>query len=119
MFLRDTWYAVAWDSEIKHAPFARTVCGEPIVLYRQMNGAISCFEDCCPHRLLPLSMGYLQGEHLVCKYHGLEFSECGQCVWMPGQEGVRKDFNVRTYPIAEKHRFVWVWICLLYTSRCV
>jgi vanillate O-demethylase monooxygenase subunit len=29
---------------------------------------------------------------------------------MPGQEGVRKDFNVRTYPIAEKHRFVWVWI---------
>ena len=61
MFLPDTWYAVAWDSEIKHAPFARTVCGEPIVLYRQMNGAISCFEDCCPHRLLPLSMGYLQG----------------------------------------------------------
>jgi vanillate O-demethylase monooxygenase subunit len=110
MFMQDFWYAVAWDFEIKSAPFARTVCGEPIVLYRQMNGSLSAFEDCCPHRLLPLSLGYLKGDHLVCKYHGLEFDEGGKCVWMPGQEGVRKDMVIRTYPVAEKYRFVWVWI---------
>jgi vanillate O-demethylase monooxygenase subunit len=110
MFLKDVWYAFAWDSEIKHAPLARTICGVPIVLYRQTNGAISAFEDCCPHRLLPLSKGYLKGDHLVCKYHGLEFDACGECVWMPGQEGVRKETKIQTYPVAEKHRFVWVWI---------
>jgi vanillate monooxygenase len=110
MFLRDVWYAVAWDHEIKHAPFGRTVCGEPIVLYRQTNGALSAFEDCCPHRLLPLSKGYLKGDHLVCKYHGLEFDECGQCVWMPGQQGIHKDARMQVYPVAERHRFVWVWI---------
>jgi vanillate O-demethylase monooxygenase subunit len=110
MFLRNFWYAIAWDSDIKHAPFARTVCGERIVLYRQTNGQISAFEDCCPHRLLPLSMGFLKGEHLVCKYHGLEFDECGRCVWMPGQEGVRKDVNIAVYPVVERHRFVWIWI---------
>jgi phenylpropionate dioxygenase-like ring-hydroxylating dioxygenase large terminal subunit len=58
MFLRNLWYAVAWDHEIKHAPFARTVCGGPIVFYRQTSGSIFAFEDCCPHRLLPLSKGY-------------------------------------------------------------
>ncbi len=46
MFLRDFWYAAAWDHEIKHAPFARTICGEPIVFYRQTNSALSAFEDC-------------------------------------------------------------------------
>jgi vanillate O-demethylase monooxygenase subunit len=65
MFLQDYWYAVAWDHEIKRSPFGRVVCGEPIVLYRQTSGALSAFEDCCPHRLLPLSKGFLQGEHLV------------------------------------------------------
>lgn len=110
MFLRDSWYAVAWDHEIKHAPFGRVVCNEPIVFFRQTNGALSAFEDCCPHRLLPLSKGYLQGDHLVCKYHGLEFNECGQCVWMPGQAGVHKEAKIGVYPVVEKHRFVWVWI---------
>ncbi|MFZ3217148.1 MAG: aromatic ring-hydroxylating dioxygenase subunit alpha [Candidatus Acidiferrales bacterium] len=110
MFLKEFWYAFAWDSEVKHAPLARTICDEPLVVYRQTNGAISAFEDCCPHRMLPLSKGYLKGDHLVCKYHGLEFDACGECVWMPGQEGVRKDAKIRTYAVAEKHRFVWVWI---------
>jgi vanillate O-demethylase monooxygenase subunit len=110
MFLQNYWYAVAWDHEIKRAPFGRVVCGEPIVLYRQTSGALSAFEDCCPHRLLPLSKGFLQGDVLVCKYHGLKFNAFGDCVWMPGQEGIHKDTKIRTYPVAEKHRFVWVWI---------
>ena len=42
MLLRDPWYAAGWDPEIKHAPFARTVCGEPIVFYRQTNCELSC-----------------------------------------------------------------------------
>jgi vanillate monooxygenase len=80
MLVRDFWYAVAWDSEVKRAPFSRTVCGEPIVIYRRTDGELSAFEDCCPHRLLPLSKGFLQDDHLICKYHGLRFNECGQCV---------------------------------------
>jgi vanillate O-demethylase monooxygenase subunit len=110
MFLPDFWYAAAWDHEIKHAPFGRTICGEPIVFYRQTNGALSAFEDCCPHRLLPLSKGYLPGDQLICKYHGLTFNACGQCEWMPGQQGVHKDAKIGVYRVAEKHRFVWVWI---------
>jgi vanillate monooxygenase len=44
MFLRDYWYAVAWDHEIKRAPFGRVVCGEPLVLYRQTGGEVSAFD---------------------------------------------------------------------------
>jgi phenylpropionate dioxygenase-like ring-hydroxylating dioxygenase large terminal subunit len=33
MFLRDHWYAVAWDHDIKHTPFARSICGEAIVVF--------------------------------------------------------------------------------------
>ena len=109
-FLRNFWYAVAWDFEIKRVPFGRTVCGEAIVLYRQTNGALSAFEDCCPHRLLPLSRGLVEGDQLVCRYHGLTFDACGQCVSVPGQQGVHRQAKIVVYPVAERHRMVWVWI---------
>ena len=44
MFLKNQWYAVAWDHELKRTPLGRTVCGEPMVLYRQVSGALSAFE---------------------------------------------------------------------------
>ncbi len=44
MFLRNYWYAVAWDGEIKYVPFGSTLCGEPIVLYRRTNGTLSALE---------------------------------------------------------------------------
>ena len=80
MLLQNYWYAVAWDHEITRAPFGRIVCGEPIMLYRQTSGALLAFEDCCPHRLLPLFKGFLEGDTLVCKYHGLKFNPRGECI---------------------------------------
>lgn len=62
MLLKNAWHAVAGNHESKHAPLARAVCREPIVLCRRMNGAFSAFEDCCPHRVLPLAKGFLESK---------------------------------------------------------
>ena len=110
MFLQNHWYAVAWDYEIKQAPFPRTICGEDIVFYRKPDRSLVALEDCCPHRLLPLSAGRVQGEHIVCGYHGLTVDCTGACVSMPQQANLAGENMVRSYPIAERHRFVWVWI---------
>ncbi len=110
MFLQNYWYAVAWDHEIKQVPFPRTICSEEIVFYRKPDRSLVALEDCCPHRLLPLSAGRVQGEHIVCGYHGLTIDCTGACVSMPQQENMAGENMVRAYPIAELHRFVWVWI---------
>ena len=34
----NAWYAAAWDVDIKHALFPRTICGKHVVIYRQGNG---------------------------------------------------------------------------------
>jgi vanillate O-demethylase monooxygenase subunit len=110
MFLTNYWYVVAWDYEIKQEPFARTVCGEPIVLYRKPDRSLAALEDCCPHRMLPLSKGRVKGELIVCGYHGIELDSTGQCVHMPNMERTPTGVRARAYPVAERHRFVWVWI---------
>jgi len=41
--------------------------------YFDVFGAPVALEDACWHRLMPLSLGRMEGDHLVCRYHGLAF----------------------------------------------
>jgi len=110
MFLMNHWYAAAWDQDIKQGPFARTICNEDIVFYRKPDRTVVALEDMCPHRLLPLLEGKVKGEHIECGYHGLTLDCSGKCISMPLQENLTGKKLVKTYPVVERHRFVWVWM---------
>jgi vanillate O-demethylase monooxygenase subunit len=79
-------------------------------LYRKVDGTAVALEDACWHRLLPLSKGWLNGDDVTCGYHGLVFNADGRCVFMPSQDTINPSACVRSYPIVEKHRFVWLWL---------
>jgi len=110
MFLKNSWYAAAWGREVGRDLLARTILGEPIVLYRTQGGTPVALEDRCCHRHLPLSMGRLEGDALRCGYHGLKFDAAGACVEIPGQETVPPQARVRAYPLVEKWHWVWIWM---------
>jgi vanillate O-demethylase monooxygenase subunit len=86
------------------------ILGEPIVLFRAEDGTPVAFEDRCPHRHLPLSMGRLVGDTLQCLYHGLRFGRDGRCVYIPGQEHIPQAAKVRCYPVVERYRWIWIWM---------
>jgi phenylpropionate dioxygenase-like ring-hydroxylating dioxygenase large terminal subunit len=110
-FIRDRWYVAGWDAEIDRTPLARTICGEPIVLYRRLDRSIVALHDACPHRMLPLSMGIKEGDNLRCRYHGLLVGGDGACLEMPiKSDPVNPKVRVASYPTVERYRFVWVWI---------
>jgi len=109
-FPLNAWYAVAWDVDVNRELFSRTICGKQLVFYRKLDGTPVALKDACWHRLLPLSQGALSGDNVVCGYHGLEFDDTGRCVYMPSQDTINPSACVQTYPIVEKHRFIWVWL---------
>ena len=110
IFPLNAWYAVAWSHEVgQRELLARTICNRKIALWRKADNTIAAIEDACWHRLLPLSMGWLENENVVCRYHGLAFDGQGQCTRMPGQEKPTASAKVRGYPALERHRFVWIW----------
>lgn len=108
-FPLDAWYAAAWDVEVGRSLLPRTLCNRKIVLYRRRDGTAAALEDACWHRLAPLSKGRLDGDNVVCGYHGLAYNAQGRCVFMPSQETINPSACVRSYPVAEKHRFIWIW----------
>lgn len=108
MHPRNTWYVACTPQEIDGKPLGRTVCNERLVFYRGPQGQAVALEDWCPHRGAPLSLGQVVEGKLVCGYHGLEMGCDGKTIAMPGQR-VRGFPPVRSFPVVERHGFVWLW----------
>jgi len=110
-WITNAWYVAAWDAEVDRSPIARTICGVPVVLYRKLDRSVVALRDACPHRLLPLSMGIKEGDSIRCRYHGLKLGPDGVAEEMPLKtDRVNAGVCVESFAVAEKHRFLWIWI---------
>ncbi|SEG81137.1 vanillate O-demethylase monooxygenase subunit [Actinacidiphila yanglinensis] len=111
-FVRNQWYVAAYGSEIGHELFGRTVCGEPILFWRTEAGEVTAMAEHCVHRRFPLSRSpsRLDGDRVVCGYHGFTYGPDGVCVSVPGQRRVPRTARLASYPVREQDAFVWVWI---------
>jgi vanillate O-demethylase monooxygenase subunit len=109
-FARNQWYVAAYTHEIGRELLARTILGEPIVFYRTQSGAAVGLADRCVHRRYPLSESRLEGDTIVCGYHGFTYDRGGTCVFVPGQQRIPRTARVASYPVVEQDSFVWVWI---------
>jgi phenylpropionate dioxygenase-like ring-hydroxylating dioxygenase large terminal subunit len=111
--LRNIWWMAMWSHDLAPGEMvARRIMDEPLVFYRTENGTPAAVHDRCPHRWAPLSKGkLLPGDRLQCPYHGLEFDQHGVCVKNPHPNyKIPSTMRVRTYPLAEKHAAIWIWM---------
>lgn len=111
MYLRNCWYVAGWSRTYGHALIAQKILGEDIVLFRTQDGRPVAMEDACPHRKLPLSMGQLDGDAVVCGYHGLTFDCTGRCTDSPTQRGMTpRRATVAVYPVVDRYDLLWIWM---------
>ncbi|HLH75250.1 MAG TPA: aromatic ring-hydroxylating dioxygenase subunit alpha [Candidatus Binataceae bacterium] len=110
MFLRNYWYVAAASQEVSQTPLGRIILNEPVVIFRTAAGIAAALEDRCCHRHAPLHLGRVVGEHLQCGYHGLEFDRSGRCALIPAQEHIPPTARVKSYPVVERYRWLWIWM---------
>ncbi|MEU1166027.1 Rieske 2Fe-2S domain-containing protein, partial [Streptomyces sp. NPDC005921] len=88
-FARNQWYVAAYSEEVGRELLGRTILGEPLVFYRaEEDGAPVALSDRCVHRRYPLSESGLDGDRIVCGYHGFTYDRTGACVYVPGQKRI-------------------------------
>ena len=110
--LRHHWYPVAEVDDIAPGPRKVTLLGEDLVLYRS-GDAIVAAPDRCPHREAPLSIGRVEGDSLLCAYHGWGFGEGGACVSVPSSgEGAAVPPTAHLPCVHVRERYGLVWIAL-------
>jgi vanillate O-demethylase monooxygenase subunit len=110
-YVRDCWYVAAWSHEVEaQGLFSRTILGEPILLMRTAEGTVVAMDNRCCHRGAPLSIGRREGDYVRCMYHGLKYDAAGRCVEVPGQAQVQPTLRLKTFPVIERNRWVFVWM---------
>lgn len=104
------WYVAGFSSELGNAVVARTFLGRRIVMLRDSSGQAQALSGICPHRMMPMEEGKLEGDRLSCGYHGLTFDvHDGKCVQSPTSKRL-PECGLVSYPLREVGPLLWIWL---------
>jgi len=109
-FIYDEWYVVAFAAELDRTLRRRKILGRNIVLFRTLSGKPVALDDRCIHRSFPLSRSTLDGDTVVCGYHGMRYDALRACIEIPSQATCPKGVGIRAYPLIERGPLVWIWM---------
>jgi phenylpropionate dioxygenase-like ring-hydroxylating dioxygenase large terminal subunit len=108
------WYPALRSADLRE-PALTTLLGIPMLLGRKRDGRLFAMRDLCPHRGIPLSAGWFDGDTVQCKYHGWRFEPCsGQCEEIPSLTShdslePTKIF-ANSFPVVEQDGYAWVYV---------
>ena len=114
--LYDDWYPALRTDTLRAGKLATAMLLDiPLVLGRRTDGRVFAMRDSCPHRGIPLSYGWFDGNRVTCRYHGWEFEPCsGQCALIPSLSSHDHLDATRIYatafPCEERDGHAWVFI---------
>ena len=108
--LLNCWYVAGLSNSISRNITSRRLLGTDVALYRTLAGEPVAVRNRCPHRSFPLAKGRLEGDLLVCGYHGMQFDRSGRCVNMPSMPITPSNASVRSFPVVENAPLVWIWM---------
>ena len=108
--LAQFWYPVAFSSDVNGQPFAARLLDERLVLYRVSGGTLVAAKDLCFHRGAPMSLGRVEGDEIVCAYHGLRYDASGRCTCIPAHPrgAISPRLRLHTFPVREACGLIWV-----------
>ncbi|MGB3573841.1 MAG: Rieske 2Fe-2S domain-containing protein, partial [Phormidesmis sp.] len=98
------WYPIAFSYEVTDQPVSATLLDQRLVIWRSQAG-LSVANDICLHRGIPLSMGHVEADQLICKYHGFHYGSSGQCTKIPANPNAKipAKLCLKTYPVQEAY----------------
>ena len=111
--LRRAWFPVARVQDLGRPRRVRLL-GETLAVFLEASGTPRVTADRCAHRGASLADGHVDGDRIVCPYHGWQWrGEDGRCAHIPslGEDGgIPPRAAVSAYRAEE--RWGLVWCCL-------
>jgi phenylpropionate dioxygenase-like ring-hydroxylating dioxygenase large terminal subunit len=81
-----------------------------MVAWRSASGQVAVFDAYCEHLGAHLGFGgHVEGENLVCPFHGWEWNREGRNVCIPYEKHPNRGRRIRSYPVVERNQAVWIW----------
>ncbi len=111
--LRSCWHPVAFATDLTaKKPLGVTLLDEPVAIWRGAEeGQLHAVKDLCIHRGTALSLGWTDGDQIVCPYHGWRYRANGVCAAIPQLEDASKvpaKARIDAYSCQERYGLIWV-----------
>jgi nitrite reductase/ring-hydroxylating ferredoxin subunit len=105
----DGWFCLGFSAELQPGKvLTRPFMEEEVVLYRTRSGLVRAVRPYCPHLGAHLGAGgKIDGENLVCAFHGFAFGPDGFCVQTP--YGTPPRAKLEHYTVREINGMIYVW----------
>ena len=110
-YMRNFWQPVFRAEDLKPG-WAKPIkiMGEQFTLYRGDEGKPHVVDFRCPHRQTQLSVGWVEGDCIRCRFHGWKFDSSGQCIEQPAEkESFAEKIRIRSCPTQEYLKLIFVY----------
>src|SRR5262245_45409932 len=86
------------------------IMGEDFTLYRGESGKAHVVAQRCAHRGAQLSIGWVEGDDIRCRFHGWAYDAAGQCIDQPAEpEPFCRKIEIAAYPTEEQLGLVFAY----------
>jgi phenylpropionate dioxygenase-like ring-hydroxylating dioxygenase large terminal subunit len=103
----ESWFPLLMENQLKQKPLSVRLMDQSLVVVR-LAGKIKCFLDVCPHRMMPLSLGRIEGNNLACCYHGWQFDNNGDVCKIPGLDSPSCNVSLKSFSVIKSDGLLWV-----------
>jgi phenylpropionate dioxygenase-like ring-hydroxylating dioxygenase large terminal subunit len=106
--LSRSWFPIARADEAKDRPIKARLLDVDLVVYRA-GGIARVARDLCFHRGAALSLGWVEGDVIVCPYHGFRYGPDGRCAGVPTHPdmAIPPKLCIVTLPAVERFGLIW------------
>ncbi|MBM2812272.1 MAG: Rieske 2Fe-2S protein [Chloroflexi bacterium] len=112
-YLRTFWQPVFRSKDLRPGRVSPIqILGEKLTLFRGEGGEPHLVGFRCAHRGSQLSVGWVEGDAIHCRYHGWAYDGSGRCVEQPGEEdeAFRDRVGIQSYPCQEYLGLIFAYL---------
>ncbi|WP_416052995.1 Rieske 2Fe-2S domain-containing protein [Cupriavidus basilensis] len=90
-------------------PHTLNIFGQRLAAFADSVGTIRIIDSYCPHMGADLSTGTVQGDQLVCPFHGWQWGGDGVCKSIPYCKRVPPKARIGSWDTCEQNNLLFIW----------
>ena len=104
------WHCLGLAADYRDGkPHTLNIFGRRLAAFADSTGQIRVVDSFCPHMGGDLSTGTVQGDELVCPFHGWKWGGDGACKEIPYCKRVPLKARIGSWTTSEQNHLLFIW----------